>query len=90
MIKIEKYRPFKINYKSKRDETIFSYRNKSVCIFFKNDFGWLNVPDEIYNRVWRDVQTKGIIYYSKKELEKIAEGLENGDELFYDLSKNCT
>lgn len=89
MIKIEKYRPFKINYKTKKDNTIFAYRNKSVCIFFKNDWGWLNVPDSMYNRVWRDIQAKGITYYSRKELENIAKDLENGDELFYDLSENC-
>ncbi|ABD48937.1 unknown [Streptococcus phage M102AD] len=89
MFKIEKYRPFRINYKSKKDETIFEYRNKSVCIFFRNDWGWLNVPDCIYNRVWREIQTKGIIYYSRRELEKMASETDNGDELFYDLSKNC-
>ena len=90
MIKIEKYRPFKINYRTKKDNTIFAYRNKSICIFFKNDWGWLNVPDEIYNRVWNDIQSKGITYYSKKELEEIAKDLENGDELFYDLSNRCS
>lgn len=89
MIKIEKYRPFRINYKTKKDESILAYRGKSVCIFFRNDWGWLNVPDAIYNRIWRDIQTKGITYYSRKELENIARGLENGDELFYDLSENC-
>lgn len=89
MIKIEKYRPFRINYKSKKDRTIFEYRNKSVCIFFRNDWGWLNVPDGVYNRVWRDIQSKGITYYSKRELEELANDMENGNELFYDLSENC-
>lgn len=89
MIKIEKYRPFRINYKSRKDRTIFEYRNKSVCIFFRNDWGWLNVPDGVYNRVWRDIQSKGITYYSKRELEELANDIENGNELFYDLSENC-
>lgn len=90
MMRIEQYRPFKINHEVKENKTIFEYRNKSVCIFFRNDWGWLNVPDSVYNRVWRDIQSKGITYYSKRELEELADGMENGDELFYDLSENCT
>lgn len=89
MIKIEKYRPFRINYKSKKDKSILSYRGKSVCVFFQDDWGWLNVPDAIYNRILREIQTKGITYYSRKELENIARSLENGDELLYDLSEKC-
>lgn len=89
MIKIEERRPFRINYKSKKDQTIFEYRNKSVRIFFRGYRGWSNVSSSIYDRVWRDIQSKGITYYSRRELEELAGDMKNGDELLYGLSKNC-
>lgn len=49
MTKVEELKPFRINFKNK-DQTIYIVQNQILKIFFKDDFGWLSVPDEMYNR----------------------------------------
>lgn len=78
---IDERRPFYINYKSKRDLTIFAVRDGVLCIFFQNDYGWLNVPDEIYNRTWSQIEKKGVTYISDEELQKLSQEFVNGEEL---------
>lgn len=78
---IDEYRPFRINYKSRKDLTIFAVREGILCIFFRNDFGWLNVPDQTYNQIWSQIDKKGVTYISDKELQKLAQEFTNGKEL---------
>lgn len=79
------YKPFRINPRNpktgKKDLTIFAVRDDVLCIFFRNDWGWLNVPDHSYNRRWREIQKNGITYIPKRDLIEIAATLSNGDAL---------
>ncbi|MBF0699444.1 hypothetical protein [Streptococcus danieliae] len=78
---LDERRPFRINYKSKKDLTIFSVRDGVLCVFFRNDWGWLNIPDEMYNRTWSDIKKKGVTYISDEELQKLSQEFANGNEL---------
>lgn len=77
---VEELRPFRINFKNK-DQTIFMVQNQILKIFFRNDFGWLSVPDEMYNRTWSYIKRKGITYISDSELLELSKQFTNGSEL---------
>lgn len=78
---IDEYRPFRINYKSKKDLTIFSVREGVLCIFFRNDYCWLNVPDQMYNQIWSQIHKKGVTYISDEELQRLSQEFTNGEAL---------
>lgn len=78
---LDENRPFRLNYKSKEDRTIYAVREGILCIFFKDDWGWLNVPDEMYDRTWSYIERKGITYIPEKELKKLSKDFKNGDQL---------
>lgn len=78
---IDEYRPFHINYKSKKDLTIFSVREGVLCIFFRDGWGWLNVPDEMYNKIWSQIHKKGVTYISDEELQMLSQEFTNGEAL---------
>ena len=80
MIEIEEIKPFRINFKNK-DQTIYMVQNQILKIFFRNDFGWLIVPEEIYNRTWSYIKRKGITYISESELLELSKQFTNGSEL---------
>lgn len=80
MIEIEELKPFRINFKNK-DQTIYMVQNQILKIFFRNDFGWLIVPEEIYNRTWSYIKRKGITYISESELLELSKQFTNGSEL---------
>ena len=80
MTKVEKLKPFRINFKNK-DQTIYIVQNQILKIFFRDDFGWLSVPDEIYNRTWSYINQKGITYLSEQELLVLSKQFKNGQEL---------
>lgn len=73
-------KPFRINFKSE-DQTIFAVIDGILCIFFRNDWGWLNVPDEVYNKYWSYIKNKGITYIPDEELQRLSQKFTNGVEL---------
>lgn len=80
MTKVEELKPFRINFKNK-DQTIYIVQNQILKIFFRDDFGWLSVPDEMYNRTWSYIKQKGITYLSEQELLDLSKQFTNGQEL---------
>lgn len=80
MTKVEELKPFRINFKNK-DQTIYIVQNQILKIFFRDDFGWLSVPDEMYNRTWSYIKQKGITYLSEQELLDLSKQFKNGQEL---------
>lgn len=80
MTKVEELKPFRINFKNK-DQTIYIVQNQILKIFFRDDFGWLSVPDEMYNRTWSYIKQKGITYLSEQELSVLSKQFTNGQEL---------
>ena len=86
MTKIEELKPFRINFK-KADQTIFMVQDQVLKIFFRNDFGWLAVPDEIYNRTWSYIKRKGITYISEEELLDLSKQFTNGSKLLINKAK---
>lgn len=77
---IEELKPFRINFKNK-DQTIFMMQDQILKMFFRNDFGWLSVPDEMYNRTWSYIKRKGITYISESELIELSKQYTNGLDL---------
>ena len=80
MTKVEELKPFRINFKNK-DQTIYIVQNQILKIFFRDDFGWLSVPDKMYNRTWSYINQKGITYLSEQELLDLSKQFTNGQEL---------
>lgn len=80
MTKVEELKPFRINFKNK-DQTIYIVQNQILKIFFRDDFGWLPVPDEMYNRTWSYIEKKGITYLPEQELLDLSKQFKNGQEL---------
>lgn len=80
MTEVEELKPFRINFKNK-DQTIYIVQNQILKIFFRNDFGWLSVPDEMYNRTWSYINQKGVTYLSEQELLDLSKQFTNGQEL---------
>lgn len=80
MVEIQENKPFRINFKN-GDQTIFMVQNQTLKMFFRNDFGWLVVPDEMYNRTWSYIKRKGITYIPEKELLDLSKQFTNGSEL---------
>ena len=80
MFEIEELKPFRINFKNK-DQTIFMVQDQILKMFFRNDYGWLSVPDEMYNRTWSYIKRKGITYISEDELLVLSKQFTNGSDL---------
>ena len=80
MTKVEELKPFRINFKNK-DQTIYIVQDQILKIFFRDDFGWLSVPDEMYNRTWFYINQKGITYLSEQELLDLSKQFKNGQKL---------
>jgi len=80
MLEIQENKPFRINFKN-GDQTIFMVQNRILKIFFRDDYGWLSVPDEKYNRTWSYIKSKGITYISESELLELSKLFTNGSEL---------
>ena len=80
MLEIQENRPFRINFKN-GDQTIYMVKNRFLKIFFRNDFGWLIVPEERYNRTWSYIKSKGITYISESELLELSKQFTNGSDL---------
>lgn len=80
MTKLKELKSFRINFKNK-DQTIYIVQNQILKIFFRDDFGWLSVPDEMYNRTWTYIKQKGITYLSEQELLDLSKQFKNGQEL---------
>ena len=77
---VEELKPFRINFKNK-DQTIYMVQNQILKIFFRDDYGWLSVPDEVYNRTWSYIKRKGVTYLSDSELLKLSKQFTNGSDL---------
>lgn len=77
---IEELKPFRINFKN-NDQTIYMVQNQILKIFFRDDFGWLSVPDEMYNRTWSYIKQKGITYIPESELLALSRQFTNGSDL---------
>ena len=77
---IEELKPFRINFKN-GDQTIYMVQNQILKIFFRNDFGWLSVPDEMYNRTWSYINRKGITSITESELLALSKQFTNGSDL---------
>lgn len=77
---IEELKPFRINFKN-GDQTIFMVQDQILKIFFRDDYGWLSVPDEMYNRTWFYIKRKGITYISEEELLYLSKQFTNGSDL---------
>lgn len=77
---IEELRPFRINFKN-GDQTIFMVQDQILKMFFRDDYGWLSVPDEMYNRTWSYIKRKGITYISESELLELSKQFTNGSDL---------
>ena len=77
---VEELKPFRINFKN-GDQTIFMVQDQILKIFFRDDYGWLSVPDEMYNRTWWYIKRKGITYLSESELLELSKQFTNGSEL---------
>lgn len=80
MLEIQENKPFRINFKNK-DQTLFMVQNQILKIFFRDDFGWLSVPDEMYNRTWSYIKRKGITYIPEDELLDLSKQFTNGSDL---------
>ena len=80
MVEVEENKPFRINFKN-GDQTIYMVKNRFLKIFFRNDFGWRIVPEEMYNRTWSYIKSKGITYISESELLELSKQFTNGSEL---------
>ena len=80
MIEIQENKPFRINFKNK-DQTIFMVQDRFLKIFFRNDYGWRIVPEEMYNRTWSYIKRKGITYISESELLELSKQFTNGSDL---------
>lgn len=83
---VEELKPFRINFKN-GDQTIYMVQNQILKIFFRNDFGWLSVPDEMYNRTWSYIKRKGITYIPESELLALSKEFTNGSDLLIAKSK---
>ncbi len=77
---VEELKPFRINFKN-GDQTIYMVQNQILKIFFRDDYGWLSVPDEMYNRTWSYIKRKGITYISGSELLELSKQFTNGSDL---------
>lgn len=77
---VEELKPFRINFKN-GDQTIFMVQDQILKMFFRNDFGWLSVPDEMYNRTCSYIKRKGITYISESELSALSKQFTNGSDL---------
>lgn len=77
---IEELKPFRINFKN-GDQTIFMVQDQILKMFFRNDYGWLSVPDEMYNRTWSYIKRKGITYIPDDELLDLSKQFTNGSDL---------
>lgn len=77
---VEELKPFRINFKN-GDQTIYMVKDRFLKIFFRNDFGWRIVPEEMYNRTWSYIKRKGITYISESELLELSKQFTNGSEL---------
>lgn len=77
---VEELKPFRINFKNK-DQTIYMVQNQILKIFFRDDYGWLSVPDEMYNRTWSYIKRKGVTYLSDFELLELSKQFTNGSDL---------
>lgn len=77
---VEELKPFRINFKN-GDQTIFMVQDQILKIFFRDDYGWLSVPDEMYNRTWSYIKRKGITYISDSELLDLSKQITNGSDL---------
>lgn len=84
MLEIHENKPFRINFKNK-DQTIFMVQNQILKIFFRDDFGWLSVPDEMYNHTWSYIKRKGITYISESELLELSKQFTNGSDLLINI-----
>lgn len=80
MIEIEELKPFRINFKN-GDQTIYMVKDRFLKIFFRNEFGWRIVPEEMYNRTWSYIERKGITYISESELLELSKQYTNGLDL---------
>ena len=80
MIDVKENKPFRINFKNK-DQTIFMVQDQILKIFFRDDYGWLSVPDEMYNRTWSCIKRKGITYIPEEELLYLSKQFTNGSDL---------
>lgn len=80
MVEIEELKPFRINFKN-GDQTIYMVKDRFLKIFFRNDFGWRIVPEEMYNRTWSYIERKGITYISDSELLELSNQFTNGSDL---------
>lgn len=80
MLEIQENKPFRINFKNK-DQTLFMVQNQILKIFFRDDFGWMSVPDEMYNRTWSYIKRKGITYIPDDELLDLSKQFTNGSDL---------
>ena len=56
-------------------------KDRFLKIFFRNDFGWRIVPEEMYNRTWSYIERKGITYISDSELLELSNQFTNGSDL---------
>lgn len=77
---VEELKPFRINFKN-GDQTIYMVQNQILKIFFRDDYGWLSVPDEMYNRTWSYIKRKGVTYISDSELLELSKQFTNGSDL---------
>lgn len=77
---VEELKPFRINFKN-GDQTIYMVQNQILKIFFRNDYGWLSVPDEMYNRTWSYIKRKGVTYLSDSKLLELSKQFTNGSDL---------
>lgn len=80
MFEIEELKPFRINFKN-GDQTIFMVQDQILKIFFRDDYGWLSVPDEMYNRTWSYIKRKCVTYLSDSELLELSKQFTNGSDL---------
>lgn len=80
MVDVQENKPFRINFKNK-DQTIFMVQDQILKIFFRNDYGWLSVPDEKYNRTRSYIKSKGITYIPEDELLDLSKQFTNGSDL---------
>ena len=80
MVDVQENKPFRINFKNK-DQTIFMVQDQILKIFFRNDYGWLSVLDEKYNRTWSYIKSKGITYIPEDELLDLSKQFTNGSDL---------
>ena len=80
MIDVQENKPFRINFQNK-DPTILMVQDQILKIFFRDDYGWLSVPDEMYNRTWSYIKRKGITYIPEEELLYLSKQFTNGSDL---------